>query len=216
MSRKSASQKIRPIWFCGIAIAFCSLLLNLYFVYSNYSRFVVREVIDGDTLQLNDGRRVRLRSIDAPEESRCMASEARKTLTDVVLNRHISLKDTMTDSYGRILAVVYLRKTNVNELMLNFGHARYFSSGTSYDPLLKAAADLAKSKKLGIYSVLCRSSTPKNTCDIKGNIRGGEKTYYLPGCRDYDQVVVDEAYGDVWFCSESEAKMKEFAISKRC
>jgi micrococcal nuclease len=37
---------------------------------------VVREVIDGDTVDLNDGRRVRLLGVDAPEVGTCGAEEA--------------------------------------------------------------------------------------------------------------------------------------------
>ena len=48
------------------------------------------------------------------------------------------------------------------------------------------------------------------------DIASGEKTYYLPSCRDYNQVIVDEAYGDEWFCSEIDALDQKFIKSKRC
>lgn len=44
-------------------------------------------------------------------------------------------------------------------------------------------------------------------CDIKGNIsyNSGERIYHVPGQTYYDETVIDEAYGERWFCSESAA-----------
>ena len=41
--------------------------------------FVVVHVIDGDTLDLDNGRRVRLAGIDAPERGQCGSKRARNT-----------------------------------------------------------------------------------------------------------------------------------------
>lgn len=47
----------------------------------------------------------------------------------------------------------------------------------------------------------------KNNCNIKGNIgyNSGEKIYHLPGCELYNETVINEEYGERWFCSEQEA-----------
>lgn len=47
----------------------------------------------------------------------------------------------------------------------------------------------------------------KPNCKIKGNITvsSENKIYHLPGMEDYDSTVIDEASGERWFCSESEA-----------
>jgi len=44
-------------------------------------------------------------------------------------------------------------------------------------------------------------------CVIKGNIgyNTGEKIYHLPGCECYDATIIDERYGEKWFCTEKEA-----------
>jgi endonuclease YncB( thermonuclease family) len=44
-------------------------------------------------------------SIDALESGRCMADEAREKLRNLVLRKHVMLKDTVTDDYGRVLAI---------------------------------------------------------------------------------------------------------------
>lgn len=45
------------------------------------------------------------------------------------------------------------------------------------------------------------------SCQIKGNISfgSGAKIYHMPGMEDYDSTVINEAAGERWFCSESEA-----------
>ena len=49
--------------------------------------------------------------------------------------------------------------------------------------------------------------TPAPPCEIvKGNIsRSGEKIYHVPGGANYDQVKIDEAAGEMFFCTEEEA-----------
>ena len=221
----SKSGKLNPL----SAIVFCSLLFNLVLLVKDYRRSIVTHVVDGDTLQLADNRRVRLRSIDAPEKERCMATEARQFLEQYVLNRHIRLKDQIIDEYGRIVAIAivedfrgwigYITKQFdplLNRVMLTHGFARYFASGSTYDTALKTAVSGAKSDAKGIYSQTCRHLIPQGPCTIKGNLRSGEKTYYLPSCRDYDQVIVDKSYGDMWFCSVTDAQNEGFFPSSRC
>ena len=44
-------------------------------------------------------------------------------------------------------------------------------------------------------------------CAIKGNIgKGGERIYHVPGSAWYARTRIDEARGERWFCTESEAR----------
>lgn len=165
---------------------------------------------DGDSLQLADGRRIRLLGVDAPERGKCMAQEAREALSNVALKKHVILKDMQTDDYGRVLANVFVGGKWINEVMVQKGLAR--GEPSAY----------AKEHKLGIYSETCRKTVAPNGCAIKGNIREGKSVYYLPvqaglpACKYYDQVIVDEAFGDVWLCTESEAKAAGFTAATSC
>jgi hypothetical protein len=49
--------------------------------------------------------------------------------------------------------------------------------------------------------------TPEPPCEIvKGNIsRSGEKIYHVEGQANYNQVKIDEAAGEAFFCNEEEA-----------
>lgn len=52
----------------------------------------------------------------------------------------------------------------------------------------------------------CRTSSI--SCVIKGNIsfESEEKIYHMPGDKYYSATSIDPAYGERWFCTESEAK----------
>lgn len=175
-----------------------------------------------------------------------MADEARKKLVDLAQGRHVRLKHTVTDSYGRMLATVIvedlpawlfylqwkflgtrpgLEARNypdpdplLQRGLLSVGLARNRSAVSNpYNQVLKDAGEIAKSAKLGIWSDTCRGEKPVNDeCTIKGNTRAGEKYYYLPSCSQYDQVLVDRAFGDAWFCSEKEARAAGFTIAASC
>ena len=83
-----------------------SLILNIIFIFQNYERNRVTRVVDGDSIDLKDGRRIRLLGLDAPEREECMSSEAYDKLKNLAQGRHVRLKDVVTDDYGRILANV--------------------------------------------------------------------------------------------------------------
>lgn len=232
-----------PILAVGFVLA---LLVNVLFAIDIYERNRVVSVPDGDSLQLKDGRRVRLLGIDAPERGRCMAGEARSKLVSLVQGRHVRLKDVVTDSYGRMLAIAIVEDfptwlsymkwkflgsrpglergvyPNPDPLLpralLSSGLARNrSSSGSQYSQVLRDAQEVARSGKLGIWSDACRGQTPLSAdCVIKGNTRAGEKYYYVPSCSQYPQVLVDRAFGDSWFCTEVEAVRAGFTKSATC
>ena len=204
-----------PVLASALAVA---LLGNTIFVIDSIERNRVVSVPDGDSLQLKDGRRVRLLGIDAPERGRCMADEARTKLVELAQGRHVRLKNVVTDSYGRMLANVIVKGWPLARALLVAGLARNRSSMSNpYNQVLRDAEEIAKSERLGVWSDTCRGLVSENAdCTIKGNTRAGEKYYYLPDCRQYPQVLVDRAFGDSWFCTEEEAMKAGFTKSAMC
>ncbi|NEO34035.1 MAG: cold shock domain-containing protein [Symploca sp. SIO3C6] len=57
----------------------------------------------------------------------------------------------------------------------------------------------------------------KPGCTIKGNIswNTGNKLYHLPGMKDYESTVIEQASGEKWFCTESEAIAKGWRKAPR-
>ncbi len=91
----------------------------------------VTRVIDGDTLDVEGGLRIRLVLVDAPELSESGGTAARDFLTDLCLGS-LALIDEDDfqigdDPFGRTLAVVYCDGTNANAALISSGHAYTYS-----------------------------------------------------------------------------------------
>ena len=92
------------------------------------SEAVVKRVIDGDTVELESGERVRYLMIDTPEsttEHECWGEESKLANRDLVEGRTVSLRYDVQceDAYGRLLAYVELSGQEINRVMVERGHA---------------------------------------------------------------------------------------------
>ena len=99
---------------------------------------LVTEVVDGDTLRLEDGRQVRLVGLQAPKlplgrsgfKEWPFAKESKQALEQLTLGKKVSLRygGRQTDRYGRALAHLFLEDGSwVQGEMLRRGMARVYS-----------------------------------------------------------------------------------------
>ena len=94
----------------------------------------VSHVVDGDTIDVNPLRQVRLVGIDTPEQDMCSYAQATAAMTDLVQGRTVLLVHPTAgvddiDPYGRLLRYVDLPDgTDVGLAQLEAGWAR-----TAYD-----------------------------------------------------------------------------------
>lgn len=208
-------------------IALISLIFNFKFVFQKQNAgFKVTEVIDGDTFKIDfeNGKRVRLLGIDAPELGRCLANEAKDKLTQLVSGKEVTLTDQFTDPYGRIMANVFVENVYVNKEMVSSGLARTDSTQNPNREELKTANVVATQAKLGLHSNICISLIPPTSptshtlCLVKGNVDNEKPylSYLLPGCGNYSQAKIDLSTQDQWFCSEKEAIAAGFVKSSTC
>lgn len=79
----------------------------------------VTKVIDGDTLQVKGGTRIRLAGIDAPEKPRKGGIAATKKLAELVKGKTVSYTEDAI-SYGRTVGEVKLGSKSVNKEMKKF------------------------------------------------------------------------------------------------
>src|SRR4030042_6833798 len=101
-------------FFSSIIILF--LVLPLFLSLSNAETFRVKRVIDGDTLLLTNGERVRLIGVDTPETKHPkkpverFGKEAYLFTKEMVEGKEVRLEfdQQRKDRYGRLLAYVYL------------------------------------------------------------------------------------------------------------
>lgn len=106
----------------------------------------VRWVIDGDTLVLSSGEKLRLRGIDAPElgyegkKEQYFARESKYFLIKRVKGKKVRLKEIGRDRFKRLLAQVYLPSGKwLNKELVALGYAFYFEhKGEAYPELLQA------------------------------------------------------------------------------
>lgn len=90
---------------------------------------LVTNVVDGDTIDLDTGERIRYLLVDTPEStggaSDCFGQEAKNFNHDLVLGRQVMLRydQECTDRFGRLLAYVSLDGQEINRLLVERGYA---------------------------------------------------------------------------------------------
>lgn len=176
-------------------------------------------VIDGDTLETNEGQHLRLASTEAPELKHCGGEAAKKRLEELVLDRPLYVKMTYVDWFKRPVAYVYSETAFVNEIMIKEGYSEYSrSSPGEIGKTLAKASQEARGSQLGIFGPECTQTVNpvKPKCSIKGNLGREAKIYYLPDCGVYPNVVLQRYKGDEWFCSEKEALAAGFRKPAQC
>jgi micrococcal nuclease len=149
-------RKIKGI----ITFCICIFLLGFTIPFGkayDYADILVKRAVDGDTLVLENGERVRLIGIDTPEmhESNKLYRDAQRSKQDIstiqklgrrayeftknlVEGKRVSLEFDVEkyDKYGRLLAYVYLKDgTFVNAEIVKQGYA----SLMTYPPNVKYA-----------------------------------------------------------------------------
>ena len=119
--------------------------------------FSVTRVIDGDTLVLNTGKKVRLIGIDSPEPPGNYYQEAKKRLEELVLGKEVKLEKDVseTDKYERLLRYVYVNGKFINKIMVEEGWAKAYpyKADIKYKKEFSDLGSLAKSKGLGVWKV---------------------------------------------------------------
>ena len=85
----------------------------------------VTRVIDGDTVELANGRSVRLLGIDTPEVGDCGYDQATRRMEGLVLNRMVTLVKATedTDRYGRLLRYVDVANVDAGYRQIRTGEA---------------------------------------------------------------------------------------------
>ncbi len=123
----------------------------------------VQRVIDGDTIELASGERVRYIGINAPESvdprrgTECFGKEASEFNKDLVEGKIVRLEKDSSDrdKYGRLLRFVYPEDgTLANEVLVREGYARVstYPPDVSKKDILRAAEQEARDNKRGLWS----------------------------------------------------------------
>lgn len=126
----------------------------------------VVHVIDGDTVVLEGGERLRYLLVDTPEitagKSECWGEDARAFNESLVLGQVVSLRyeAECRDRHGRWLAWVSLGDREVNALLVERGHACVLHlppTGSDRVSAFRAAERRAREERRGLWGACERS-----------------------------------------------------------
>jgi len=165
---------------------------------------IVSRVIDGDTLELQDGERVRLIGINTPElddtQQAAVAMEARGYLRGLAEGKKVRLEydQDKEDMYDRTLAYLYLEDgTFINAEIVKQGYSEVYTTYPfKYMKEFQFYEQQAREARKGIWAgdkqsttkqqtpiqVAPKNSPPANQDQIVYATRTGSK-YHRDGCR---------------------------------
>ncbi len=133
---------------------------------NTYNKFKskVIEVIDGDTVKIEDGSLIRLLGIDAPETNhpslpeQKFGKEAKEYLKSRILNKICLFeydRNNKFDIYNRILAFVYLDGELINAEMIKKGYAYvYLKSKNKKTNEFLMLEEIARKQKKGVWLLM--------------------------------------------------------------
>jgi len=119
--------------------------------------YLVTRVLDGDTIEIEGGYRVRYEGIDTPELSDLYGTQAYEDNKKLVDGKKVRLEFTeeKLDLYGRVLAYIWIDSLLVNERLVADGLAEILwynkMKKPKYYERLKSAEDAAKQNHWGMW-----------------------------------------------------------------
>jgi micrococcal nuclease len=182
-------------WWFLIPVTAIALAAMLIHAQAGTAQWVhARWVNDGDTIVLNDGRKVRYLGINTPEidyerhREQPYAYMAKRFNHKLVGRKkiYIEFEQKKTDRYGRLLAYVFLVDgTFVNRQLLAKGYGYCYPSPQSgkYDAILLKTQREAMSVQAGIWR---QWREPGKGAGYLGNKRS--KRFHLVGCPNGKQI----------------------------
>lgn len=119
--------------------------------------FLVTRVIDGDTIELANGEKVRYIGVDSPESQgdECFQREATAKNRELVEHQLVTLETDVRDRdrYGRWLRYVYVDGRMVNNILVAEGYAvaASYPPDVKYQTLFQVAQTEAQTYQRGLW-----------------------------------------------------------------
>ena len=132
----------------------------------DFKEVQVTKIIDGDTIEVTGKNgeidKVRFIGLDCPEKGDALSKEATQYTSDNLLNKTVYLQKDKneTDSFGRLLAYVWLAKTadftkdcyNYKIVHDGYAVAKSYPPDTSHQKELEEAQSHAKNEQSGVWA----------------------------------------------------------------
>jgi micrococcal nuclease len=171
-----------------IAIIFSLLLSNIAYA----KEYVVKKIIDGNTIQLDTGETVKYIGIEAPKinlkegGSEFFAKETKKYNQKLVFMKKVRLEfdKEKTDKEGRTLAYVFVKKVFVNAELVKLGYAKasIIPPNEKYKNMFLDYEKKAMQSEKGLWQ--------EKKKDTETYYIGNKRTYVLhrPSCNLVDKI----------------------------
>ena len=122
---------------------------------------LVTQVIDGDTIAIEGGERVRLLGIDTPERGEDYYNEAKEYLEEKILMKEVKLEKSVEnkDEYNRLLRYIWINNSLVNLELIEKGFAKayFYNDEEAYKGLIAEAEKIAIEDREGLWSNLTQN-----------------------------------------------------------
>lgn len=182
-------------------------------------------VVDGDTLRMDGGVKIRLHGIDAPEmRQTCRTASGARiqcgkiaagALVEMTKGRVVQCVGQGDDRYGRVVAKCHVNGADLGQAMVQNGFAKaYRKYAMDYVADEKSAAI----GRVGLWATTFldpaifranQGAVPMDAaCKIKGNISRSsrQRIYHMPGQRDYARTRINTTQGERCFETEQAAQ----------
>lgn len=181
---------------------------------------VCTEVVDGDTIYLNNGKKVRFVGVNTPERGVEGYITSKNFVQKLCLNKEVGLdidNAKNNDKYGRTLAVVIVDGKNVNEMLLKEGLAEImymppsefhpFDWANENTPVSHYHSSSSSSHK----PTSTQSTSSSDSASYVGNANSGK--FHVASCQSVSDM---SEKNKVFFSSRDDAVNQGYIPCKRC
>ena len=178
---------------------------------------VCTQVVDGDTIYLDNGEKVRFVGVNTPERGVEGYITSKNFVQKLCLNKEVGLDiddSKHSDKYGRTLAVVIVDGKNVNEMLLKEGLAEImYMPPSEFYPYDWANSDTHVANTDSSSST--SSSTSDSSSSSSGSYVGNSNTgkFHVSGCGSVNKM---SEKNKVFFSSRDEAVNQGYVPCKKC
>ena len=182
-------------------------------------RAVCTKVVDGDTIYLDNGEKVRFVGVNTPERGVEGYIASKNFVQKLCLNKEVGLDiddSKHHDKYGRTLAVVIVDGKNVNEMLLKEGLAEImYMPPSEFYPYNWADGNTHVADTHSSSSSSDSSSTDSSSSSGSGSYVGNANTgkFHVSSCSSVNKM---SEKNKVFFSSRDEAINQGYVPCKRC
>ncbi|MBM3231992.1 hypothetical protein FJZ21_01280 [Candidatus Pacearchaeota archaeon] len=135
-----------------LALAITAIITGNYLFFADdglvREKVEISRVLDGDTVELSDGRKIRLLNINTPEKEVSYSELGKDYLSSF---KEVELESDGLDRYQRTLGRLYYQETYINLEIVRRGYAHSYLVSDKEEKLFDDAEEYARKNELNIW-----------------------------------------------------------------